>query len=113
MGTFAISKKENELFKFEFNSRKGKTILTSQSYKTKAECEKDIVLLKSKIETLSFLKFKTPAGKFFFKLIYDGHIHGISRKFTTELLLAKGLDEVKNNFMDSEILDFSEEIFFD
>lgn len=113
MGTFAISKKENGLIKFEFNSRKGKTILTSQSYKSKEECEKDILLLKSKIEAVSFLKFKTPAGKFFFKLIYDNHIHGISRKFTTELLLAKGLDEVKNNFPHSEILDFSEEIFFD
>lgn len=113
MGTFSISKKENGLIKFEFNSRKGKTILTSQPYKTKDECEKDILFLKEKLEQLSFLKFKTPAGKFFFKLLYNGHIHGISRKFTTELLLAKGMDEIKNNFSVSEILDFSEDIFFD
>ena len=113
MGTFAISKKENGLIKFEFNSRKGKTLLTSQSYKSKDECEKDILFLKERVENVSFLKFKTPAGKFFFKLIHNGHIHGISRKFTTELLLAKGLDEMKNNFTDSEILDFSEDIFFD
>lgn len=113
MGTFAISKKENGLIKFEFNSRKGKTILTSQSYKTREECEKDILFLKNRIENVSFLKFKSPNGKFFFKLIHDGHIHGISRKFTTELLMAKGLDEVRNNFSNAEILDFSEEIFFD
>ena len=81
MGTFTISKKENGLIKFEFNSRKGKTLLTSQSYKTKEECEKDIDLL--------------------------------NRKFTTELLLQKGLDEIQNKFTESEILDFSQEIFFD
>lgn len=113
MGTFAISKKENGLIKFEFNSRKGKTILTSQSYKTKEECQKDITFLKVHIETISFIKFKTPAGKFFFKLIHEGHIYGISRKFTTELLLIKGLDEMKNTFTESEILDFSAEIIFD
>ena len=113
MGTFTISKKENGLIKFEFNSRKGKTLLTSQSYKTKEECEKDIDLLKNKIEAVSFLKFKTPAGKFFFKMMYNGHIHGISRKFTTELLLQKGLDEIQNKFAESEILDFSHDIFFD
>ncbi len=113
MGTFTISKKENGLIKFEFNSRKGKTLLTSQSYKTKEECEKDIHFLKTRIETVSFLKFKTPAGKFFFKMIYNGHIHGISRKFTTELLLTKGMDEIRNKFTEAEVLDFSEEIFFD
>ncbi|MEW5674859.1 hypothetical protein ABGT15_00915 [Flavobacterium enshiense] len=113
MGTFAISKKENGLFKFEFNSRKGKTLLTSQSYKTKEECEKDIDFLKNRIENVSFLKFKTPAGKFFFKMIHNGHIHGISRKFTTELLLLKGLDEIQSKFTESEILDFSQDIFFD
>lgn len=113
MGTFAISKKENGLLKFEFNSRKGKTLLTSQSYKTKEECEKDILFLKERIENVSFLKFKTPGGKFFFKLIFDGHIHGISRKFTTELLLIKGLEEMKTRFCEAEILDFSQEIFFD
>ncbi|WP_442787481.1 hypothetical protein [Flavobacterium suncheonense] len=113
MGTFTISKKENGLIKFEFNSRKGKTLLTSQSYRSKEECEKDIALLKEKIEVVSFLKFKTPAGKFFFKMIYNGHIHGISRKFTTELLLLKGLEEIRNNFTESETLDFSQDIFFD
>ena len=113
MGTFVISKKENGLFKFEFNSRKGKTILTSQSYKTKEECMKDINHLKDKIESLSFLRFKSPSGKFFFKMIYSGHIYGISRKFTTELLLAKGLDEMQKNFYNSEILDFSQEHIFD
>ena len=113
MGTFVISRKENGLIKFEFNSRRGKTIFTSQSYKTKQDCEKDILFLRERIENTAFLKFKTPAGKFFFKLIYKDHIHGISRKFTTERLLSKGLDEMKNNFTESEILDFSEEIFFD
>ncbi len=67
--------------------------------------EKDIDLLKNKIEAVSFLKFKTPAGKFFFKMMYNGHIHGISRKFTTELLLQKGLDEIQNKFTESEILE--------
>ncbi|HSD14793.1 MAG TPA: hypothetical protein VLB74_09110 [Flavobacterium sp.] len=113
MGTFVISRKENGLIKFEFNSRRGKTLFTSQSYKTKDDCQKDIAFLKQRFENTSFLKFKTPAGKFFFKLIHKDHIHGISRKFTTELLLAKGLDEMKNNFLESETLDFSEEIFFD
>lgn len=112
MGTFVISKKENGLYKFEFNSRKGKTILTSQSYKTLQECNDDIQLLKTKADSLSFVKFKAPSGKFFFKLIYKGHIHGISRKFTTELLLLKGIDEITTQFHKAEILDFSTEIFF-
>ncbi|MEL1253255.1 DUF1508 domain-containing protein [Flavobacterium sp. DGU38] len=107
MGAFVISRRFNDEYKFVFTSRKGKVIFTSLSYELRFECEEDIEKFKANIELAKFLKFKGSGGKYFFKLML-GDIHfATSRKYTTELLLQKGIKEIVTYASKAEILDFS------
>jgi len=115
MGAFVISRRFNDEYKFVFTSRKGKVIFTSLSYELKFECEEDIEKFKLNVGQARFLKFKGSGGKYFFKLML-GEVHfATSRKYTTELLLQKGIKEIVTYSSRSEILDFSsnESIFED
>jgi uncharacterized protein YegP (UPF0339 family) len=115
MGAFVISRRFNDEYKFVFTSRKGKVIFTSLSYELKFECEEDIEKFKLNVDQARFLKFKGSGGKYFFKLML-GEVHfATSRKYTTELLLQKGIKEIITYSSKSEILDFSsnESIFED
>ncbi|MBW3518188.1 hypothetical protein [Flavobacterium sp. NKUCC04_CG] len=111
MSAFVISLKENGQLKYTYNSRRGKTILTSMEYSSKEAIHGTINFLKNNFELVSLYKFRTPSGKYFFKIAIDQNIYATSRKFTTELRLIKGMDEVRRNFVVSEILDFSVDIF--
>lgn len=111
MGTFVLSIKENGDYKYTYNNRRGKTIVTSISFKDKIDCLESIVLLKRGFETLSFPKFKTSSGKFFFRVILDGNVHCASRKFTTVLRMEKGMNDIMKYFTSGEILDFTESVF--
>lgn len=115
MGAFVISRRFNDEYKFTFTSRKGKVIFTSLSYELRFECEEDIQKFKENIELAKFLKFKGSGGKYFFKLML-GEVHfATSRKYSTELLLQKGVKEIVSYASRAEILDFSsnEAIFED
>ncbi|HUH25613.1 MAG TPA: hypothetical protein VLY87_03235 [Flavobacterium sp.] len=111
MGTIVISKKENNTFKYTYNNRKGHTLLSSNSHETKAHCMSEINVLKRNFSSIEYLRYKTPSGKLYFKININTHILGTSRKFTTPLLMDKGLNDFKNNFISSEVLDFCEDIF--
>ena len=115
MGACVISKRFNDEYKFVFTSRKGKVIFTSLSYELKFEGEEVIEKFKTNIDQAKFLKFKGSGGKYFFKLML-GEVHfATSRKYTTELLLQKGIKEIVTYGARAEILDFSssESIFED
>ena len=107
MGTFVITKRLNDFYKFEFVSRKGKTIFTSADYEIRFECEEAIEGFKVSVDSHHFLRFKTAKGKCFFKLMEDQKVFAISRKYSTELMMQKGIDEISKYASKAEILDFS------
>ncbi len=107
MGAFVISKRFSGDYKFEFTSRKGKTILTSNSFELRFECENQIEALKGALESCTFLKFKSSRGKFYFRMILNEKEIAISRKYSTQLMLQKGIDELLKYAPQSETLDFS------
>jgi uncharacterized protein YegP (UPF0339 family) len=111
MSAFVISQKENGKYKYTFEHRRGKTLLTSMEYYSKEAIQGTILFLQANFESISFYRFKTPAGKFFFKLAIEDNIYATSRKFNTELRFEKGIEEVKRSFLIAEILDFSIDIF--
>ena len=111
MGTFVISKRFSGEYKFEFTSRKGKTIFTSNSYELRFECENEIEHLKASLANSTFMKFKTSSGKYFFKLIVDEKELAVSRKYSTLLMLEKGIAEIHKYAIKSETLDFSSNDF--
>ena len=108
MGTFVIAQRLSGAYKYEFVSRKGKTIFTSNDFELRFECEEEIEKLKSSLERCVFMRFKSSSGKFFFRLILDEHEIAVSRRYTTQLLLQKGIDEIIKYASFSEILDFTD-----
>ncbi|WP_396187921.1 DUF1508 domain-containing protein [Flavobacterium sp.] len=113
MGTFVISQRLSGLYKYEFTSRKGKTIFTSNDFELRFEAEEEILRLKAMIGSVIFMRFRSSRGKFYFKIILDKSEVAKSRQYTTQLLMQKGVDEILRTLSVSEILDFSssDEIF--
>jgi uncharacterized protein YegP (UPF0339 family) len=107
MGSFVISKRFNGSYKFEYTSRKGKTIFTSNAYELRMDCESDAEHVRSVFETCSFVKFKTTSGKFFFRVVVADAVKATSRKYSTVLMVQKGIDEIVKYGSRAEILDFS------
>ncbi|MES2574219.1 MAG: DUF1508 domain-containing protein [Bacteroidota bacterium] len=107
MGTFVISKRFDDRYKFVFTSRKGKTIFTSPSLELKMECEDSIDAIKSNIEKYTYVKSRSANGKYFFKMMLEETTIATSRKYTTPLLLQKGIDEIIRTAVKSDVLDFT------
>ena len=107
MGAFVISKRFDDQYKFVFTSRKGKTIFTSPSFELKMECEEIIEEIKSTLEKYTYVKSRAANGKYFFKMMLNETVIATSRKYTTPLLLQKGIDEISRTATKSELLDFS------
>jgi uncharacterized protein len=107
MGTFVISKRINGFYKYEFTSRKGKAILVSNDFELRFECEEHIELLKKSVVNLFFMKFKSKNGKLYFKIILNETEIAVSRKYSTQLLMEKGIAEIERTLHKSEVLDFS------
>ena len=107
MGTFVISQRQNGWYKYEFASRKGKVIFTSADFELRFECEENIEDLKKSIEEIYFMKFKSKNGKLYFKIILKEKEIAVSRRYTTLLLLEKGVNDVIRSVATAEILDFS------
>lgn len=111
MGAFVITKRFDGSYKFVFTSRKGKAIFTSAKFLLKEDCERGVEHIKLIVREDLFVKSKTAMGKHFFKIVVDGATLAVSRKFTTELRLAKGIDEVIRFMSQAETLDFSSDDF--
>lgn len=107
MATFVISKKSNGDFKFVFTSRKGKIIFTSVTYPTEEACEVAIGELKIGLADMVFVTEKASGNKYLFKIVHKENQLAISRKYTTLLLLQKGIDEIKSGILSAETLNFS------
>ena len=111
MGTFVITQRNSGFYKYEFTSRKGKTILVSNDFELRFECEEHIEYVKNNIEAVFFFFFKSKNGKLYFKMILDEKEIAVSRKYTTQLLMEKGINEIIRSFAVSEVLDFSSQDF--
>ena len=107
MSAFVISKRDNGNYKFTFASRKGKTIFTSIACREKSDCEKIIETIQNDLESFTFRKARTGSGKYFFRITRGGFVLATSRKFSTELMLQKGIDQFLKYGTEAETLDFS------
>ena len=115
MSAFVISKRSNGNFKFTFANRRGKTIFTSIACREKSDCEQIISALQRDLSSFTFRKARSGSGKYFFRITRGGLVLATSRKFTTERLLQKGIDQFINYGLSAETLDFTknEDIFAD
>jgi hypothetical protein len=54
------------------------------------DCESAAEELRLVLETCSYVKFKTTKGKFF-RVVVENEVMATSRKYSTELMVQKGL----------------------
>ena len=111
MASFVISKRPSGDYKFVFTSRRGKTIFTSKGYENFNFCNQAIENMRESVEVLQFDKHKTTSGKYYFKVFVNEILLASSRRYTTELRVLKGIDEVKRDLLKAEVLDFSTQTF--
>lgn len=110
MGTIVISKKMNG-YKYSYNNYRGHALFVSLSFESIDACSDAIEQLKKFFDALEIEHKKTPSGKLFFRVTLKGELIGNSRKFSTPLLLEKGLNDFKSNFEVAEVLDFTLDVF--
>ncbi|WP_317039579.1 DUF1508 domain-containing protein [Sinomicrobium oceani] len=69
--------------------------------------------IREHIDVFTITRKCTVSGKFFFRLSKGGLVLATSRKYSTELRLSKGIDEIMRSVSEAETLDFSvDELIF-
>jgi uncharacterized protein YegP (UPF0339 family) len=107
MGKFVITKRVNGEFQFNLKANNGQTILASEGYKTKTNCENGIESIKRNAQDDTKFDRKTAVnGKPYFNLkATNGQIIGTSEMYETVASRDNGIESVKNNAPDATIDD--------
>mgnify|MGYP001237754210 CR=1 FL=1 len=99
MGKFVITKRSNGEYQFNLKAGNGQTILTSEGYSTKANCDNGIESVRKNSQDDSKYDQKTSAnGKYYFNLkATNGQIIGTSEMYESESSRSNGIQSVKEN----------------
>jgi uncharacterized protein YegP (UPF0339 family) len=107
MGKFVITKRTNGEFQFNLKAGNGQTILASEGYTTKTNCENGNASVRTNSKDDSKFDRKTSTnGKPYFNLkATNGQIIGKSEMYESEASRDKGIESVKTNAPDATIDD--------
>ena len=103
MGKFVITTRTNGEFQFNLKASNGQTILSSEGYTTKANCENGIESVKTNSQDDSKFDRKTSTNdKPYFSLkASNGQIIGTSEMYESEAARDNGIESVKSNAPDA------------
>lgn len=109
MGKFVISKRTNGEFQFNLKAGNGQTILASEGYSTKANCENGIESVRKNSQDDNRFDKKTSSnGKSYFNLkATNGQIIGTSEMYESNESRDNGIESVKANAPDAVVDDQS------
>lgn len=107
MGKFVISKRKNGEFQFNLKAGNGQTILSSEGYTTKVNCENGIESVRKNSQVDARFERKTATnGKAYFNLkATNGQIIGTSEMYESEAGRDNGIASVKSNAPEATIDD--------
>ena len=107
MGQFVITKRTNGEFQFNLKSANGQTILSSEGYSTKSNCENGIDSVRKNSQDDSKYDRKTSSnGKAYFNLkATNGQVIGTSEMYESESSRDNGIVSVKSNAPDATVND--------
>ena len=110
MGKFEITTRKNGEYQFNLKATNGQVILTSQGYKTKANCINGIESVKKNSADEARFERKVAAdGRPFFNLMAtNGQVIGSSQMYANETNMNNGIASVMNNAPEAEIVDLTE-----
>ncbi|MBC9909839.1 YegP family protein [Chitinophaga varians] len=99
MGKFVITKDSKGEFRFKLNAGNGETILVSEGYTTKANCENGIESVRTNSQHDERFEKKTSTnGKHYFNLkATNGQVIGNSEMYESAASRDGGIASVKNN----------------
>lgn len=109
MGKFVISKRTNGEFQFNLKAGNGQTILTSEGYTTKTNCENGIESVRKNSQDDNRFDKKTSSnGKAYFNLkATNGQIIGTSEMYESNESRDNGIESVKLNAPEAVVDDQS------
>jgi uncharacterized protein len=107
MGQFVITKRTNGEFQFNLKASNGQTILSSEGYSTKPNCENGIESVRKNSQDDNKYDRKTSSnGKAYFNLkATNGQIIGTSEMYESESARDNGIASVKSNAPDATVDD--------
>ncbi|MDR1718916.1 MAG: YegP family protein [Dysgonamonadaceae bacterium] len=107
MGKFVINKRKNGEFQFNLKAGNGQVILTSEGYTTKPACINGAESVKKNAQAdARFDRLTSKNGKFYFNLkSTNGQIIGTSEMYESEASREKGIESVKKNAPEAEIVE--------
>ena len=103
MGKFVITTRTNGEFQFNLKASNGQTILSSEGYTTKTNCENGIESVKTNSQDDSKFDRKTSTNdKPYFSLkASNGQIIGTSEMYESEAARDNGIESVKSNALEA------------
>lgn len=109
MGKFVITKRKDGEFQFNLKAGNGQTILASEGYSTKANCENGIESVRKNSQDDARFDRKTSTNeKHFFNLkSTNGQIIGSSEMYESAAGRDNGIESVKSNAPDAAVEDLS------
>jgi uncharacterized protein YegP (UPF0339 family) len=109
MGKFVITKRTNGEFQFNLKANNGQTILASEGYSSKPNCQNGVDSVKTNSQDDSKFDSKTSTnGKYYFNLkASNGQIIGTSEMYESAAGRDNGIDSVKTNAPDATVEDLS------
>lgn len=111
MATFVITKNAHGKYKLAYHDYKGTAIAVGGALESKEECFSVIDEFKQDFHRADISSLRTPKEQHYFQVQLDEEVIFKSRKFNTLLRMEKALEDFKKNFVPSEVLDFTENIF--
>ncbi len=107
MGKFAITKRANGEFQFNLKANNGQSVLASEGYSSKTNCENSIESIrKNSQDDNKFDRKISSNGKFYFNLkATNGQIIGTSEMYESENSRDNGIESVKTNAPDATVDD--------
>jgi len=107
MGKFIITKRKNNEYQFNLKAGNGQVILTSQGYATKSGCKNGIESVKTNSPFDSRYERMTSSNSqnYFNLKAGNGEIIGTSEMYTTSTARDNGIESVKSNAPEAEIID--------
>ncbi|MDN3708186.1 YegP family protein [Myroides ceti] len=109
MGKFILKKRSNGEYQFNLEAANGQVILTSEGYTAKASCQNGIASVKTNAPLDNrYDRKEAKNGKYYFNLkAGNGEIIGTSQMYTSTAGRDNGIESVKTNAPDAEIIDES------
>lgn len=107
MGEFVVSTRKNGEFQFVMKADNGQIVLSSEGYKTKANCLNGVESVKKHSQHQENFEQKTAANdKFFFNLkASNGQVIGSSQMYASESGMKNGLASVLKNAHNAKVTD--------